>query len=90
MKRSRLEFVAPARGSIRRSLAFAGGVSRLLWRELKATALVAQGPDQGEFAGPVSGRARAIAVASIIVWLAAITFGRLIAYVMDAAILAGH
>jgi len=64
----------------------AGGVTWLLWREINAAlAVTADGA-----AVTVSGKAKALAVASIILWVLAIIFGRLIAYVMDYMILNGH
>lgn len=64
-----------------------GAVSWALWRELKGDGW-AQADRQGAAAAvAVSARARALAAASIAIWLGAVVFGRLIAYVMDAALL---
>jgi len=57
-----------------------------LWREINA-ALAAT--SEGAVVA-VSGRAKVLAVASIVLWVLAIIFGRLIAYIMDYMILNGH
>jgi hypothetical protein len=63
----------------------AGAVTWLLWRALKR-----QGLDQGDGATiAVAGSTKAIASLSILLWLLAILFGRLIAYIMDYMILNG-
>jgi hypothetical protein len=67
----------------------AGGVTWLLWREIKAKGLDRTELGGGSAAVTISTTAKALAVASILLWLLAITFGRLIAYVMDYMILNG-
>lgn len=62
------------------AIVLGGAASFWLWRELDA----AQNPDV-----EVSRKGRAIAAVSLTVWLVAIVFGRLIAYVMDHSILNG-
>jgi hypothetical protein len=66
----------------------AGGVTWLLWRELKAGGLAQ--PQAGGTAAAASVRARALALTSALLWVLAIVFGRLIAYVMDDMILNGQ
>jgi len=65
-----------------------GIVSWLLWRSL----VDRQGSESSHAAGvtyTVTRRARITAVLSLLAWFAAIVFGRVIAYVMDHAILHG-
>src|SRR5262245_3563618 len=72
------------------SICIGGVVSWVLWRNLEA---------EGWAAAPAGGvpaidaapsqTARAMAIVSMAVWLGAILFGRMIAYVLDAALLAG-
>jgi hypothetical protein len=69
-----------------------GIVSWLLWRSLTAPPTEAPlatvaGPAGATFS--ITRNARVIAVLSLVVWFAAILFGRVIAYVMDHAILHG-
>ena len=65
-----------------------GIVSWLLWRSLTGHAAAANG--RGEPATfTITRNARIIAVISLLVWFGAILFGRVIAYVMDHAILHG-
>lgn len=68
------------------AIAAAGGVTWLLWRRLQDGDLEPQA--DGTAALPVA--TRALAVVSIVLWLLAIVFGRLIAYVMDYMILNGR
>lgn len=70
-------------------IVIAGFVSFSLWRNLgwSNPAAVAGG---GTADAPVTTRAKQIAFASIVLWIAAIVFGRLIAYIMDHAILNGE
>jgi hypothetical protein len=70
------------------SICLGGVVSWALWRNLIASGWAAPVGDGTGVAGGNS-TARVLAIASIVVWLAAILFGRLIAYVLDAAMLAG-
>lgn len=67
-----------------------GGVTWLLWRQLKSGGDDGRQPDAGGAAIAVSSPAKALAALSVVLWMLAITFGRLIAYVMDHAILNGH
>jgi hypothetical protein len=66
----------------------AGVVTWMLWRALKG-----QGLDRAETEGgatvAVAGQTKALASLSIVLWLLAILFGRLIAYIMDYMILNG-
>lgn len=64
----------------------AGAVTWLLWRQVDEGRLAVR-TDGAAVASPV---AKALAATSIILWLLAIVFGRLIAYVMDYMILNGH
>lgn len=68
----------------------AGAVTWLLWRQIdKAEAFEAR-HDGAAVAIAIPASAKALAVLSIVLWLLAITFGRLIAYIMDHAILNGQ
>ena len=64
----------------------AGGVTFLLWRHLDQGLAASNGGQTLVF----SRQAKALAWASIILWVLAIIFGRLIAYVMDYMILNGR
>jgi hypothetical protein len=67
-----------------------GIVAALLWRRLRNAGALAHSNDSDRSeAFAVDGGARVLAVLSIALWVGAILFGRLIAYVMDRAILHG-
>jgi len=66
----------------------AGAVTWLLWRAIGSVEEAGGGASaDAQTAIVASPVVKALALASIILWLAAITFGRLIAYVMDYMIL---
>lgn len=68
----------------------AGGVTFLLWRNLDQGLAAASAQGAGGGTLVISRQAKLLAWASIILWVLAIIFGRLIAYVMDYMILNGH
>lgn len=69
------------------SICVGGVVSWALWRNLEAEGWATAG---GATVAPApSQTARTMAIVSMAVWLGAILFGRMIAYVLDAALLAG-
>jgi hypothetical protein len=68
------------------SICVAGVVSWALWRNLQAEGWATAGAATS--AAP-SQPARTLAIVSMVLWAAAILFGRMIAYVLDAAMLAG-
>lgn len=67
-----------------------GAISWLLWRALRSPALATGTALTAEEPFATSPLARRLAVASMVVWLSAILFGRLIAYVLDQALLHGN
>lgn len=82
------------------AILLAGAISWLLWRSARAdmaaadTNAPALDSNGGAIAYPLDGvqfspRTRTLAILSLLTWFAAILFGRLIAYVLDAAMLAG-
>lgn len=77
------------------AILIAGLISWLLWRSLRADQASAQEAVSGNGGSVIatqvlfSSRTRLLAVLSLAAWGAAILFGRLIAYVLDAAMLAG-
>jgi len=68
----------------------AGGVTWLLWRQIRDSELQAQADGTATLPAALPATARALAATSIVLWLLAIVFGRLIAYVMDYMILNGR
>ena len=65
----------------------AGAVTWVLWRSLRAQVDAEAG---SEAAVAIPTKAKLLAGLSLVLWLLAITFGRLIAYIMDHAILNGQ
>jgi hypothetical protein len=70
------------------SICIAGLVSWALWRNLLGERWSAA-PANGAAVAEPSQTARTLAIVSMVLWAAAILFGRMIAYVLDAAMLAG-
>lgn len=71
-------------------IVIAGVVTWRLWRTLERDGLEPRGGVDGTAVIAVSGAAKSLAGLSILLWLLAITFGRLIAYIMDYMILNGR
>lgn len=71
------------------SIALGGAVSWALWRNLRPGEAEPAANSEAAASLIVTPAARGLAIVSIAVWLTAIFFGRLIAYVLDAAMLAG-
>jgi len=69
------------------SICTGGFVSWALWRSLLATAAAPAVGGAAEIT--VTPNTRILAIVSLVVWFMAILFGRMIAYVLDAAMLAG-
>lgn len=71
------------------SICLGGVVSWALWQNLEAEGWAAAPADGVVVVAAPSQAARTMAIVSMAVWLGAILFGRMIAYVLDAALLAG-
>src|SRR5262249_5044005 len=71
------------------SICLGAVVSWALWRNLRSNSEAQSAGGAPASALTVTSASKALAIASLIVWFAAILFGRLIAYVLDAAMLAG-